>query len=77
MDAIKCLYSSFLHSFLIYGNTLLAISTRVKLKKLASKQKQAIKMNNSNKCYDIRGKISEMKILNVHKTDIYQVLNFV
>ena len=48
-----------------------------KTKKACKQTKTSNKMNNSNKWYDIRGKISEMKILNVHKTDIYQVLNFV
>ena len=48
-----------------------ASSTWTKLKKLARKQKQVIRIT-GNKCYGVRGKKSDMKILNIHK--VYQHL---
>ena len=40
--ALKNLYFSFIHSYLNYGNIVWASTSRTKLKKLASKQKQAL-----------------------------------
>lgn len=39
-------------------------------KKLASNEKQAIRIIDSE-CYDIREKMSEINILNIHKINIY------
>ena len=39
---LKTLYISFVHSYLNYGNIVWGSTTQTKLKKLASKQKQAI-----------------------------------
>ena len=65
----------FVHSYLNYRNILRASLTRAKLKKLATKQKQAIRIID-NEYYDMWEKTSGMKILNVRKINIYQVLNF-
>ena len=70
-DALKCLYFLFVHSYLKYDNTLCGSSAQTKFRKLASKQKQAIRII-GDECYDLR-----QKILNVHKINIYQVLNFI
>ena len=40
---MKCLYFSFLHSYLNYGKIALCSTSMTKIKKLYSKQKQAIK----------------------------------
>ena len=52
-----------------------ASTTRTKLKKLASKQKQALRIID-NENIDIREIMLRMKVLNVYKLNIYQVLNF-
>ena len=49
--------------------------TWARLKKLTSKQKQAMTIIN-NEYFDKRWKKSGMKILNIRKINIYQVLNF-
>ena len=75
MNALKCLYFSFIHSYLNYGNIVWASVTQTKLKKLASKQKQAIRIFENENC-NIKESITRMKILNIIKLNIYQVLNF-
>ena len=51
--ALKNLYLPFIHSYLNYGNIVWASTSRTKLKKLASKQKQALRIVN-NEFTDIR-----------------------
>ena len=75
MNALKSLYFSFIHSYLNYGNIVLASVTQTKLKKLASKQKQAIRIFENENC-NIKESMTKMKILNIYKLNIYQVLNF-
>ena len=49
--------------------------TQTKLKKLASKQKQVIRIFETENC-NIKESMTKMKILNIYKLNIYQVLNF-
>lgn len=70
VHALKFLYFSFRHNYLNYGNIGRASSTWTKQKKLASNEKQAIRIIDSE-CYDIREKMSEINILNIHKINIY------
>ena len=58
-----------------YGNIVWASTSRTKLKKLASKQKQVLRIAN-NEFTDIREKMVRMKVLNIDKLSIYQNLNF-
>ena len=46
-----------------------------KTKKLASKQKQALRIVN-NEFMDIREIMVRMKVVNIYKLNIYQILNF-
>ena len=50
MNALKSLYFSFINSYLNYGNIVWASVTQTKLKKLASKQKQAIRIFENENC---------------------------
>ena len=75
MNALKSLYFSFSHSYLNYGNIVWASVTQTKFKKLASKQKQAIRIFENQNC-NIKDSMTKMKILNIYKLNIYQVLNF-
>ena len=73
--ALKNLYFSFIHSYLNYGNIIWTSTSTTKLEKLSSKQKQALRIIN-NESIDIREKMVKMKVLNVYKINIYQILNF-
>ena len=73
--ALKNLYFSFIHSYLNYGNIVWASTSTTKLKKLASKQKQALRILN-NEFTDIREIMIRMKVLNIYKLNIYQIFNF-
>ena len=73
--ALKNLYFSFIHSYLNYGNIVWASTGTAKLEKLASKQKQALRIVN-NEFTDIREIMVRMKVLNIYKLNIYQILNF-
>ena len=75
MNALKSLYFSFIHSYLNYGNIVWASVTQTKLKKLASKQKQAIRIFENENC-NIKESMTKMKILNIYRLNIYQVMNF-
>ena len=71
---LKTLYFSFVHSYLNYGNIAWGSTTKTKLKKLASKWRQTIRV-----IYPAgytREKMEEMKVLNIYKLNIYQVLTF-
>ena len=72
--ALKKLYFSFIHSYLNYGNVVWASTSTTKLKKLTSKQKQAFRIVN-NEFTDISQIMVKMKVLNIYKLNIYQILN--
>ena len=74
--ALKKLYFSFIHSYLNYGNIVWASTSRIKLTKLASKQKQALRIV-YNESTDIKEIMGRMKVLNIYKLNIYQILNFI
>ena len=59
-----------MHSYLNYGNIVWANTSRAKLKKLASKQKQTLRVVN-NEFTDIREIMVRMKYLNIYKLNIY------
>ena len=59
-----------MHSYLNYGNIVWANTSRTKLKKLASKQKQTLRVVN-NEFTDIREIMVRMKYLNIYKLNIY------
>ena len=59
-----------------YGNIVWASTSRTKLKKLASKQKQALGIV-YNESTDIKEILVRMKVLNTYKLNIYQILNFI
>ena len=62
---LKNLYISFIHSYLNYGNIVWASASTTKLKKLASKQKQASAIVN-NEFTNIREIMIRMKVLNIY-----------
>ena len=74
-NALKKLYFSFFHSYLNYGNIAWASTSKTKLKKIASKQKEAVRVVNNDNA-DIRELMLKMKVLNIYKLNIYQVLTF-
>ena len=65
--------TAFIHSYLNCGNIVWA--NTAKLRKLSSKQKQAFRIVN-NEFTDIRETMVRMKVLNIYKLSIYQILNF-
>ena len=73
--ALKNLFISFMHSYLNYGNIVWASRSTTKLKKLASKQQQAWRILN-DEFTDIRLIMARMRVLNIYKLNIYQILNF-
>ena len=73
-DGLKTLYFSFVHSYLSYGNIARGSNTRTKLKKLKSKQRQAITV--IYVAEHVNKKLEEMNVLNICKLNIYQVLTF-
>ena len=60
---LKTLYFSFVHSYLNYGNIVWGSTTRTKLKKLANKQKQAIRAIYAAEY--TRENMEEMKVTNL------------
>ena len=68
--ALENLYFFFIHSYLNYENIVSAGPIRVKLKKLASKQKQALRIVNKQYA-DVREIMVRMKVLNVNKPCTY------
>ena len=71
---LKTLFFPFVHSYLNYENIDWRSTTQIKLKKLASKQRQAIRVIYAAEY--LREKMEEMKVLNIYKLNIYQVLTF-
>ena len=72
------LYFSFFHSYLNYGNIARASTTKSKLRKIASQQRQvnAIPKIDNQEITNSRKSMEENDILNVYKLNLYQVLNF-
>ena len=71
------LYYSFFHTYLNYGNIAWASTTKTKLKKLYSQQKQAIKtVFNENILASSKILFSEVNALNIYKINIFQNLVF-
>ena len=64
-----------MHTYLDYENIVWASTSTSKLKKLATKQKQALRIVN-NEFVDIREIMVRMEVLNIYKRNIYQILNF-
>ena len=73
--AFKKLWFSFIHCYLNYGNIVWASASRTKLNKLGSKQKQALGIV-KNEFTDAKKIMIRMKVLNIYKLNIYQILNF-
>ena len=61
-----------MHSYLNYGNIASGSTTRTKLEKLASKQRQATRAIYVAEY--TRENMEEMKVLNTYKLNIYKVL---
>ena len=70
------MYYSFIHSYLNYGNILWASINRTKLKRLAAKQREAIRIIDGEINESISEKMEKLKILNIHKLNLHQTLNF-
>ena len=73
------LYFSFYHSYLNYGNIAWVSTTKSKLRRISSQQRQAVNTIPKNENQEItnsRKFIQESGILNVYKLDLYQALNF-
>ena len=66
------LHFSFFHSYLNYGNIAWGSTTKSKLRKIVSQQRQAVNPIPKND----RKFMEENGILNVYKLNLYQVLNF-
>ena len=73
-DGLKTLYFSFVHSYLNYGNIAWESTTRTKLKKLANKQRQAIRVIYAAE--HANEKMEEMKVLNIYSLNIFHALTF-
>ena len=78
-NGMKSLYYSFFHSYLNYGNIAWCSSSVTKIKKLYSKQKQAIKaLSVTSEDYSglkIEDLMEKTGILNIYKLNIYHVIN--
>ena len=73
------MYFSFFHSYLNYDNIAWASTTKSKLRKIASQQRQAVNAipkNDNQEITNSREFVEENGILNVYKLNLYQLLNF-
>ena len=71
------LYYSFFHTYLNYGNIAWASTSKTKLKKLYSQQKQAVKtVFNEDILASSKILFSELNALNIYKINIFQNLVF-
>ena len=69
----------FFHSYLNYGNIAWATTTKSKLRKIASQQREAVNAILKNENQEITNSskfMEENGILNVYKLNLYQFLNF-
>ena len=67
------LYFSFFHSYLNYGNIAWASTTKSKLRKIASQQRQAVNAipkNDNQKITNSRTFMEENGILNIYKLNL-------
>ena len=72
------LYFSFIHTYINYGNVAWASTTKTKLKKIYSQQKQAIKaVFNEDILSPSKELFTELKALNIYKLNIFQNLQFI
>ena len=72
------LYHSFIHSYLNYGNTAWCSMSMTKLKKILSKEKQALRtipVPTSQSESHSKQIIRELCVLNIYQLNIYNVLN--
>ena len=77
--AITSIYFPFFHSYLTYGNIAWGSTSMSKLKKIASKQRQAVKIiptTHTNSGENSRQIMVNLGILNIFKINIFQVLKF-
>ena len=77
-NTMTTLCFSFFHSYLNYGNIAWASTTKSKLRKIASQQRQAVNdipKNDNQEIIDSKKFMEENGILNVYKLNLYQVLN--
>ena len=76
---MQSLYFSFVHSYLNYGNIAWCSAPMTKIKKLYSKQKQAIKaLSMTSEDYSglkIEDMMKKIGILDIYKLNIYHVIN--
>ena len=73
---LKSLYYSFIHSYLNYGNIVWVSTNKTTLKRIAAKQREEIRVIDDNINENSRQKMRKLKILNVHKLNLFQILNF-
>ena len=76
---MKTLYFSFFHNYLNCGNIAGTSTTKSKLRKIASQQRQAVNTipkNYNQEITNSRKFMEENGILNVYKPNLHQVLNF-
>ena len=72
------LYFSFIHTYINYGNIAWASTTKTKLKKIYSQQKQAIKtVFNEDILSPSKELFNELRTLNIYKLNIFQNLVFI
>ena len=71
------LYFSFIHTYINYGNIAWASTTKTKLKKIYSQQKQAIKMVFNFILSPSKELLNELRTLNIYKLNIFQNLVFI
>ena len=73
-NTMPTLYFSFFHSYLNYGNIARASTTKSKLRKIASQQRQAVNAipkNDNQEITNSRKFMEENGILNVYKLNLY------
>ena len=78
-NTVTTLHVSFFQSYLNYGNITWTRTTKSKLKKIASQQRQAVNAipkNDNQEITNSRKFMEENGILNAYKLNFYQVLNF-
>ena len=78
-NTMATLYFPRFHSYLNYGNIAWASTTKSKLRKIASHQRQAVNAipkNDNQEITNSRKFMEENGIINVYKFNLYQVLNF-
>ena len=75
---MKSLYFSFIHSYLTYGNVAWCSTSMSGIKKLFSKQKQALKiiqMTDKHAHLNSDKNMKHLDILNICNLNVYEILN--